>query len=406
MAKAMLLSVGGTPSPLIYALNEEKPAYIIFFVSRESRKKVPEILKELKFEYQALEQICTPSESDLSVAYKALMRELQDKLSSLDIAPEELIVDYTGGTKTMSAALVLVTIDMGCIYSYVGGAERDKGGIGVVINGKEKRWYLYNPWDELAVEERKRINYLFNTARYSSARETIESLLRKVSPKERPYYEMILDMVTGYQMWDIFNHKEARRLLNKSLNQLRLYTSRSSDDLANLVCHVEENVRFLNSLERGKALVIDLISNAQRRAKLEGKYDDATARLYRALEKLAQVELQEKYNINASNVKLDEIPKSLRNTYKRKYLDSKGSKIKLPLYASFELLYAKGNELGKKFFQKGNKIRAILEKRNNSVLAHGDTPVSKETYNKLLEIILEFIGINKEELLKFPTLGI
>ena len=121
--------------------------------------------------------------------------------------------------------------------------------------------------------------------------------LKKVSDKEKPYYEMILDIVTGYQMWDMFNHKRARELLNKSLKQLKLYTSKIAGNLVDLVNHVEKNVIFLNSFGKGKTLVIDLISNAERRAKQEGKYDDATARLYRALEKLAQVELQEKYNI-------------------------------------------------------------------------------------------------------------
>ena len=87
-------------------------------------------------------------------------------------------------------------------------------------------------------------------------------------------------------------------------------------------------------------------------------------------------------------------------------MDLKNNKIKLPLYASFELLYAKRNKLGKKFFQKENEIKAILEKRNSSILAHGDTPLSKEIYNKLLEVTLEFIGISKEKLLKFPTLSI
>jgi len=405
MAKAILLSVGSSLSPLVYTLNEEKPDYVIFFVSRESREKVIDIIKGLVYKPKAFEQIFTPSESDLSIAYRSLMKELRRKLFSLNISPSELIVDYTGGTKTMSVAVVLATIDMGCTYSYVGGTERDKGGMGIVIDGKEKRWYLYNPWDEFAVEERKKINYFFNTARYASAREVIDDLLEKISEREKPYYEAILTMIKGYEMWDMFKHKEAQRFLNKSLNQLKLLcSSKFSTDLIELVNRVEENVKFLNSIKKGNSLIIDLISNAQRRAKLEGKYDDATARLYRALEKLAQIELREKYDINTSNVKLNEIPETLRDKYE-KYLTA-NNRLKLPLYASFELLYEKGNEVGKKFFQKEKRIKAILEKRNNSILAHGDIPIDKETYEKLLETVLDFIGIDEKELLHFPELNL
>ncbi len=55
----------------------------------------------------------------------------------------------------MSAALVLAALERSCCYSYVSGDERSKGGIRVVVDSKEKVWFLGNPWDEIAAAGRK-----------------------------------------------------------------------------------------------------------------------------------------------------------------------------------------------------------------------------------------------------------
>ena len=36
--KAMIVSVGGTPAPVIFSLNKSKPEYICFFVSKETKR--------------------------------------------------------------------------------------------------------------------------------------------------------------------------------------------------------------------------------------------------------------------------------------------------------------------------------------------------------------------------------
>lgn len=408
--KALLISVGGSPNPLIYSLNERRPNYIIFFASTETREQIPLILREIDFQPKAFEQIVTPLAENLSECYKALRKKLPEILDGFKISYQDLIVDYTGGTKTMSAAVVLATIDKSSEYSYVGGTERNKQGLGVVIDGKEKILYLTNPWDELAISENNRINLFFNSARYKSALETIEELKTKVSRKLLPFYQILTDLITGYDLWDRFQHNQAKNSMQKGKSSLRTYVSGADDPkLPKLLSQVEKNAEFLSSLEdktkKDYLLVADLISNAKRRADLEGKYDDAVARLYRAIEMIAQAKLSSQYEIKTSSVPLLRIPESIREEYIQKYKDKDG-KIKVPLQASYRLLAELGDELGGKFILQQDEVDRLLRSRNSSILAHGTEPIKEEIFQKLFRFILDFTDYSEEDLPVFPKLEI
>lgn len=406
MAKAMLISVGSSLSPIIHTLNKTAPPYIIFFASPETRNFITSILKSLEFEPRGIDQIISSSAEVLGECYRSLRIELPEKLRTWDIQPSELLVDYTGGTKTMSAAVVLATIEMGCSYSYVGGTERDKGGIGVVLDGKERMWYVNNPWDEIAVGERRKANILFNRARYTAALEVMKDICRKVGEHERPYYQAWVQVIEGYEQWDMFNHRRARSALEKGFHSLRPVAAHMGQ-LREKVRQLEDNARFLRDLVEGpgkEKLVYDLVANAMRRADLESKYDDAVARLYRAMELAAQARLAEAWGIDTSHVRLSDIPPSLATEYEIKYSDADG-KIRLPLYASYRLLKEKGDDLGIRFIGQYDKIlRPLLDQRNRSILAHGNDPIASETYHKLKPAVLSFLSLEEHMLPKFPVL--
>jgi len=335
---------------------------------------VPAIIRALDFELKGFDQIITPSAELLWECYKTLLDQLPQKLQTWRIEPRDLVVDYTGGTKTMSAALVLATIDLGCSYSYVGGVERDKGGVGVVLDGKERMWYVDNPWDEMAVFERKKANLLFNAARYAAAKMVLDDICSKVSPQQRPFYETWSRIVHAYDLWDRFKHKEAHHLLGRGLRDLRLMAS-SSDSLQRKVGQLDQNFSFLSQLTEGKdkgLLVYDLVANAMRRADLENKYDDAVARLYRAIEKAAQDRLRAAYQIEPS---------------------------------SASLLAEQGDGLGARFLDRyDQELRPLLNERNNSILAHGDSSATDATYRELLRVVMDFIPLEEKKIPRFPDL--
>lgn len=407
MTKAMIVSVGGSTSPLIYSLNKNQPHYVIFFASSQTQHQISEIINKLTFKLKYFNQVITDDAEKLSKCYEVLIKKLPEILKEWHISPKQIRVDYTGGTKTMSTALVLATIDYGCRYTYIGGVKRDKDGIGVVIDGEE-RWYIFdNPWDKLAIIERKKVNLFFNNALYNTACKTLENIINKVSKDEKPYYKIWLDILQGYEAWDKFKYKEAYHFLNKGFHNLSPVISKEPR-LKKIMKHIKKNLNFLEKIRNKEdeiLLIYDLLSNAERRAKIEARYDDAVARIYRAMEKIAQIKLKTYKIDNTSNVKLDKIPPTLREEFKSKYTDDNG-KIRLPLYASYRLLHELNDPLGDKFFKKEKEIKSILDKRNNSKLAHGDVPIDKDTYEELLNIFLNFFEIKKREIPQFPKLNL
>ena len=174
-----------------------------------------EILPQLDFKLRHYDWIMTPNADLLSDCFSKLLRDLPAMLEKWEVDPRDVCVDYSGGTKTMSAALVLATVEKSCCYSYVGGDERSKGGLGVVLDGKERKWFLDNPWDEIAVAERKEAAIVFNKARYASAGEVIERCISKVSREQQPFLQAMKEMVVGYDLWDRFKHRDAPRHLHK-----------------------------------------------------------------------------------------------------------------------------------------------------------------------------------------------
>jgi len=174
---------------------------------------------------------------------------------------------------------------------------------------------------------------------------------------------------------------------------------------------LQTNIQFLEDLVSSKRPSIlyfyDLLANAMRKADLERKFDDAVARLYRAMEVLAQVELRRTYEIDTSDVREKDIPEVMREEYLSKYLDKNDPKIRIPLLAAFRLLKELGNELAENFFRVYDKdIKYLLSTRNKSILAHGFISVDEKTFQKLFESIMNFSGTKEEDLPRFPFLQI
>jgi CRISPR-associated protein (TIGR02710 family) len=426
--KAMLVSVGGSPEPVIFSLNQRQPEYVIFFASRASRKMIRENIEPaLSFRPRDHEIVVTLDEEDLGVSVAELLRKIPQMLDLWGIGFADLIGDYTGGTKTMSAALVLALAERGCQYSYVGGKSRNKEGLGTVLSGYERMLFLDNPWDALAVGPCRDAALLFNRCRFMAVRDLAERTAARTE-RHRPFFEALQHLAEGYYDWDNFNHGRALQLLKRGESQLRNYAAASPQTaVRRFHAEVAANLPLLEVINQelgrlvksnpGKKdkienkptasnslLVTDLVANAMRRATLEFKYDDAVARLYSAVEKLAKHRLLVAYGIDNSAVDLARVPEPLHEELKTCTNPHEDGKIQIPLYKSYELLAALDDPLGAAYTVQAEELRKVLGVRNMSLLAHGFAPVSEETYRKLRKITLEFLDLKVEELPRFPEL--
>lgn len=143
------------------------------------------------------------------------------------------------------------------------------------------------------------------------------------------------------------------------------------------------------------AVVQDMLLNAERCAG-RGRYDDATARLYRALEALAQLRLFSKYRIRTSDVDINKIPYCSRKGYETK---GKDGKIKLGLVEDYELLFKLEDPIGEVFKRKESDLREVLERRNRSILAHGFKSIKEGEYKDIKEATEKFIKECLKEIL-------
>ena len=411
---AILVTVGGAPASAIHTLNEQKPRFICFFVSAETKTAIREkILPALTYSPEHYDWIQVPSPQNLVECYRVLRDRLPQILEKWNVSPTDLGVEYTGGTKPMSVAAVLATIDASSRYFYVGASDptgRDRSGIGVVLDGRESTWYQLNPWEVLSVNLRREIALLFNSGRFTDASERAGRLARLAQPEMQPVYQALKNMIDGYAQWDRFAYADAQILLGKSLKVLQPYSAGSDDPIRYSLELVEQHVQLLgklaqkNNSDNRRLDLLDLLANAERRGAV-GLYDDAVARFYSALEALARNQLLD-LGLNNSAIKIEQVPEALRGSFLHRFGNPENSAepLKVGLEGSYQLLSALDDPLGQKYMSRQVDLNRVLLARNQSRLAHGTTPVKPETYEKMRVILHEFAEVKPDELPAFPIL--
>ncbi|MGC8743938.1 MAG: TIGR02710 family CRISPR-associated CARF protein [Verrucomicrobiia bacterium] len=402
--KAILTSVGGSPAPIIYIIKQHKPEHLWFFCSSYSREVAENILSEVKKEsgYSPNARFIEVDQFEtLGPCYLELRKKIPELLKEHKINPEEVLVDYTGGTKTMSAALVLAAMERFQNFSYVGGKERSNNGLGVVIDGKEKWLYQQNPWQEFAIREIERAIYLWNNYLFDAAAKIIWDISKKVPAKLR--FEAIAEFATGTEERNRFNFKQAINHYRAANNKLpSLFYDRND---FGLIDFVKKSLQICQECEQENEYVIlrELLDNCLRAAK-QGRYDDATARLYRAMELQAQIWLKEKtdgaFKQGRFEKDISKLPEPLKNQEFCK--PDRNNKIKLPLTNCILALNALGDKRVEniiKDMELGNKSKwfGATEKRNSSILAHSLKPVTEHGFNSIKQVASEFFGFDLEK---------
>lgn len=357
------------------------PDYIVFFCSDLSTRTIDyitelfeadddEFIEGQDYEIVVLDQIDN---------FNSCFEAFELKIWELDLLAEEkheIIMDYTSGTKTMSAAMACC----GMFYSKdlitISGDRRN----GVVSSGTESIQYqnLYKVYDKFAL---MRVRNYFNANRFYTASEILENVV-----DESINTENMMNLVKGYFLWDNMEFEEAYEHLRKlDLNGFEL--SEIKDDLKFNLKALGAIVRSPHENLKNCYILASLINNSIRRAE-EYKYDDAIARLYRAFELIAQIRLSS-YRLNSSDIDTDIL---LENNVSQEFIDGlektrDEGKIRIGLIKDFELLDALDDDLGKYFAENRNRINNLTKKRNNSILAHGLESLDKEDFEEFEEVV-------------------
>jgi CRISPR-associated protein (TIGR02710 family) len=413
----LICTVGGSAEPIVATLKRWNPVRIQFVPTKETREQIDaRVVPLAQSEGFALDPgrydiLKLPDGQDFAACVDTL-RELvpivEQWLGRGD--QYQVVVDFTGGTKCMSAALALQAHRWRCVFSYVGGSERSKEGVGIVISGKEQVLHAHNPWDALGFQAVESFVGLFDQFAFAAATSVVDRAVRNASePVRKRELNALRLMSEAYDAWDRFDHKGAWSKLNdleKYDNDLQAILGQTAADRIRRLTRQQKDYlrQLINGPTPSMRHVTDLLANARRR-RVEGRIDDAVARLYRAIESLAQVALADRHKIpNTKQVPLDKVPEPLRGQWASRAED--GS-VFLGLQDAYALLDACGDELGAKFKQLNlhDRERSPLTARNRSILAHGFERVSNQVYEQLWQAVLELANVTDSELPSFPKIG-
>lgn len=438
----LVVTVGGSPEPVAAALCHWRPDRVLFLASSDTVELVqshilplaqggrPEPLtrKEdtpppaglpthqpfhLQPEQYGVVELSDPQN------FEACVTEMRQALLASGVSRDsrlQLIADFTGGTKCMSAALSMVARSQHCKFSYVGGEARDKGGVGIVVSGREHVFRTGNPWTALGYQALEDFRLLFNHGQYAAAALLIPKKFPdggEVRGDARPEFHACKCLAQAYAAWDRFDHKEAESQLTGALTkQAALAATFSGAADLPLEAHRLRARQLKERKDTGpsREYIEDLLANAQRRA-AEQRFDDAVARLYRVVEAMAQFRLKFPHGIlNTSAVSVRMIPDRLLLEWGGKTANQE--EIKLGLQDAYRLLEELGDPLGARFRELAGPLpqrdAAGLAARNNSILAHGWVPVAGASFGRLqqtADALACELEITPDQLVQFPVLG-
>jgi len=360
---------------LLTSIESYNPDKIVFFGSEESIETV-ESLKEQYYEKKGkeLENCEFVGLKDIDDFYECYTR-IEEELKEEEKDGNEIIIDYTSGTKTMTTSAAICAMLYQKKLSLVAGKRGENG---VVIPGTEaaRVQNLFAAYDKYLLDRAKEA---FNSYRFGEAMGYLD---RIVALEDKEEYKKL---VKAYDLWDKFEHEKAFQMLEGVKAGETAYNKSFLG-------------RLMNAREKQDFILVDLMNNARRRME-EGKYDDAVARLYRTVELIAQYRLKMKYEIDTSDVDtwhLKTLGMERKVLEKYEELRDEKGKIKLPLRKDFELLQDLGDEVGKKFLE-DKKMQDLLSKRNNSILAHGLVPVKREDAERMFESVRGYVELVVED---------
>lgn len=422
--QAMLVSLGGSPQPLVASLRHYRPQAIIFFASTESQGFVEEVLAALPADFRPKRQdvLITNDAEDLEANYRAVIENVPRMLVNWHLEPKDLLVDFTGGTKAMSAAVVLALAPRGAAFTYVGGGVggRERGGVGVVVDGKEKVLRQPNPWNAIAAEQIALSMRLLRLGRYQDAADRLPgggtggSALLAAALRQA---------LAGLAQWDRQMYAAAKESLEKALHDLRLLLASGAEAPAlRFLRQVETAFPFLTSVWRewdrlcrfeakfappgvfsdltGMEIPRDLCAAARRRAELHNDPEDGVILLYAAVEKAAKARLRIRYGIDNSRCSAADLEASPGLAARLTQLG--GSKLQLGLEDSIALLASHGDDFGLRVKEAGAFLEKLQAARNHCWREHGYGTVKPATFQSLFPGATQLLGFSETDLVEFP----
>ena len=395
--KILVISVGGSVDPVVSSIQQNRPDRIVFVCSDDletapgSYHLVPQILERAGATDCFNESVRIKEIDDFNVCYTESLRIIERERKKFGNAT--LIVDYTGGTKSMSAGLAAAAMDVPDILLCVmRGLRAD---LQQVLDGTQ-RVRLSRTEATYVRRQEKLLEPLLKRYDYAAAKELVEQLMSTpdLPAETEERLQRLVTLCQALDAWDKFDHAKAANLLEpyrKDFYPCILFLEKIQRSLSLL----KGEVGACSLLRRmhGFEAVEDLLLNAERRAHQQ-RFDDAVARLYRAIELTGQLLLKIRHGLDTGDLEVARLPEALQARYAERR--AARGKVQLALVEAYTLLAELDSDCKSVWERWENALKNILQLRNYSILAHGFKPIYQDNYETIYRQCVDFI----EEMLR------
>ena len=389
--KTLICSVGGSYKPIVTAIDTLKPDFVLFVCSEDDpasgAKGSYTQITDSKIKARPQDPTPTldniPTQAGLDADQYDIIKVEPDSLDDIYVKTRLWIeqhqkedstffVDYTGGTKSMSAALVLLAMDENLSLQLVTGDRVNHVRVesGETVQEPQIDLIRFNRAFKQALEP-------WQHYAYDEALDRLKVLRPPQDRTARAAHGLARAISEAMSAWDRFEHQQALDILQDYNKRLGRHWGTSY--------YIYLSHMLKDAPGRTPWLIMDLWNNAQRRAH-QHRYDDATARLYRLLEWTIQWLLEDRCGILTADVPPEKIPEGITLS-----TDAKG-RYQAPLIAAWELAAClMPGSMGAFWETHGSEMKNLLQTRNHSILAHGFRPVSPRDYHHMAEWIKQNI---------------
>ncbi|MEC4748356.1 TIGR02710 family CRISPR-associated CARF protein [Methylomicrobium sp. Wu6] len=389
MTQILFCTVGGSHQPIVSAINDLRPDFVVFICtgkdpatgrvgsvsqidgkgncikahSSDDKPTLPSIPNQTGLAPEQYEVVLTLSD-DLDQIYLDCNQAIEQ--ISRRFPNAKLAADFTGGTKSMSAGMIMAALERPDIdLQLVTGSRAD------LVKVQDGSQFTARANSDQIRFQRLIAPYKQAWSRYaySEAEAGLKLLKPPSNPDLRGQYTRFRELSRAFAEWDNFNHAQALAIMQPFAPSMPA----AFKAYIGLALRLNDN----NPGKREAARLFDLYRNAERRA-AQGRFDDAIARVYRLIEWAAQWLLETHCGIKTGDIKPEQLPDSMALKTNR------DDKIQAGLFDAWQLVKLKSNGPAAAFIaDQEDTLLNHLKVRNGSILAHGFDPIQSNNWHPI-----------------------
>ena len=413
MTRALLLTVGtgsrddlegSLLSPLRKSIAKGEWERVVLLPSSVTRDASEKLAAEQLFPGLEIRPLPKPgSENDADVCFRHFEAEIE-RLRRDGFAQRDILVDFTRGTKAMSAALVLAAVAHELPHMrYITGSRDSRG---MVVGGSEELRET-SPSQALALRRLDGARHLVERASFGAALEVLPDPDKPFTvlqlPRPLEDLQAVRQMTCFLSAWDRLSYGDAKELGCPVLSALPaawrpLCPSPAMQSWVGKLARAPSRDEHTAMAAWLRLLAVDLLANAERRRQ-QRQLEDALVRSYRVLELVGQSRLFSR-GIDSERIPPEhEVVKRTRERIRK----SKSSDFSLRgdgfLMAAREtaarLLKEFGDPLAPELLAFAGRGEALKAKnRNSSILIHGfeaRAPSDESEWDKLFKDLWDLL---------------